>query len=97
LTEELVFRGAILYILISKIGSSRTILLSAILFGVYHWFSFGVIGNLMAMLFVFIGTGLMGYAWALAFSKTNSIFLPFGLHLRMELHFKFYFLKKTVG
>jgi hypothetical protein len=35
----------------------------------------------MAMILVFIGTGLMGYAWALAFSKTKSIMLPFGLHL----------------
>ena len=35
----------------------------------------------MAMILVFIGTGLMGYAWAWAFSKTKSIMVPFGLHL----------------
>jgi hypothetical protein len=33
----------------------------------------------MGMILVFIGIGLMGYAWA--FSKTKSIMLPFGLHL----------------
>lgn len=33
------------------------------------------------MIFVFIATGLMGYALAWAFSKTKSIILPFGLHL----------------
>lgn len=81
LTEELIFRGAILYILIQKIGSPKSILISAIAFGIYHWFSYGILGNVMAMILVFIGTGLMGYAWALAFSKTKSIMVPFGLHL----------------
>ena len=81
LTEELIFRGAILYILIQKIGSNKGILISAIAFGIYHWFSFGVLGNIMAMILVFIGTGLMGYAWAWAFAKTKSIMLPFGFHL----------------
>lgn len=81
LTEELIFRGALLYILIQKLGSSKAILISAIAFGIYHWFSYGVLGNVMAMIFVFIGTGLMGYTWAWAFSKTKSIMLPFGLHL----------------
>jgi hypothetical protein len=81
LTEELIFRSALLYILIQKIGSNKSILISAIAFGIYHWFSYGVLGNVMAMILVFIGTGLMGYAWALAFSKTKSIMLPFGLHL----------------
>ena len=81
LTEELIFRGALLYILIQKIGSKKSIFISAIAFGIYHWFSYGVLGNLMAIILVFIGTGLMGYAWAWAFSKTKSIMLPFGLHL----------------
>ena len=80
-TEELIFRGAILYILIQKIGDKKAILISAIAFGIYHWFSFGVLGNAIAMLLVFIGTGLMGYAWAWAFGKTRSIMLPFGFHL----------------
>ena len=81
LTEELIFRGALLYILIQKIGTPKSILISAIAFGIYHWFSYGILGNVMAMILVFIGTGLMGFAWAWAFSKTKSIMLPFGLHL----------------
>ena len=81
LTEELIFRGALLYILIQKLGSRKSILISAIAFGIYHWFSFGVLGNIIAMILVFIGTGLMGYAWAWAYSKTKSIMLPLGLHL----------------
>ena len=81
LTEELIFRGALLYILIQKLGSKKGVLISAIAFGVFHWFSYRVVGNLMSMIFVFIATGLMGYALAWAFSKTKSIILPFGLHL----------------
>lgn len=97
LTEELLFRGAILLILIHRIGATKSILISAAAFGVYHWFSFGVIGNPMAMLFVFIGTGLMGYAWAWAFSKSKSIILPFGLHLGWNFCYNTIFSKGPLG
>jgi uncharacterized protein len=97
LTEELIFRGALLYILIKKIGSSKSILISAIAFGIYHWFSYGVLGNVMAMILVFIGTGLMGYAWAWAFYKTKSIMLPFGLHLGWNFIYNTIFSKGPLG
>jgi membrane protease YdiL (CAAX protease family) len=97
LTEELIFRGALLYILIEKIGSRKSILISAIAFGIYHWFSYGVLGNLMAMILVFIGTGLMGYAWAWAFSKTKSMMLPFGLHLGWNFIYNTVFSKGPLG
>lgn len=97
LTEELIFRGAILYLLIKKIGSNISILISAIAFGVYHWFSYGVLGHVLAMILVFIGTGLMGYAWAWAFSKTNSIMLPFGLHLGWNFVYGTLFSKGPLG
>lgn len=97
LTEELIFRGALLYILIQKIGSSKSILFSAISFGIYHWFSYGVLGNVMAMILVFIGTGLMGCAWAWAFSKTKSIMLPFGLHLGWNFIYNTIFSKGPLG
>lgn len=96
-TEELIFRGALLYILIQKIGSRKSILISAIAFGIYHWFSFEVLGNPIAMVLVFIGTGLMGYAWAWAFSKTNSIMLSFGLHLGWNFIFNTVFSKGPLG
>ena len=96
-TEELIFRGALLYILMQKIGSRKGIALSAIAFGIYHWFSFGIIGNPMAMMLVFIETGLMGWAWAWAFSKTKSIMLPFGLHLGWNLVFNSIFSKGPLG
>jgi membrane protease YdiL (CAAX protease family) len=49
------------------------------------------------MFFVFTGTGLMGYAWALAFSKTNSIFMPLGLHLGWNFTFNTIFSKGPLG
>ena len=97
LTEELIFRGALLYILIQKIGSRKSVLISAIAFGIYHWFSFGVVGNIIAMILVFIGTGLMGYAWAWAFSKTKSIILPLGLHLGWNFVHNTIFSKGPLG
>ncbi|WP_232424833.1 CPBP family intramembrane glutamic endopeptidase [Algoriphagus resistens] len=93
LTEELLFRGALLFILIERIGPRKGIMISAVAFGIYHWFSFGIFGNIFPMFFVFIGTGLMGYAWALAFSKTKSIFLPMGLHLGWNFTFNTIFSK----
>lgn len=97
LTEELIFRGALLYIFIQKMGSRKSILISAIAFGIYHWFSYGVLGNLLAMILVFIGTGLMGYTWAWAFSKTKSIMLPFGLHLGWNFFYNTIFSKGPLG
>lgn len=97
LTEELIFRGAILFILLKKVGIRRGVLISAITFGIYHWFSQGVIGNIPAMIFIFIGTGLMGYVWALAFAKTESIMLGLGLHLGWNIVNNTLFSKGPLG
>jgi uncharacterized protein len=97
LTEELIFRGALLYILIQQIGAKKGAIISAATFGIYHWFSFEILGNLFPMLIVFLGTGLMGYAWALAFVKTKSIFLPLGMHLGWNLTFNSIFSNGPLG
>ena len=93
LFEELIFRGALLYIAIKRLGSKKGILLSAICFGIYHWFSFEVLGNIVPMVVVFIITGLMGLAWAYAFSRTNSMALPIGFHLGWNFVFNAVFSK----
>lgn len=80
LYEELIFRGAILYIAIEKIGEKKACILSAICFGIYHWFSMNAFGNWVMMGYLFIGTGIMGYIFALAYAKTNSLYLSIGLH-----------------
>ena len=79
LYEELIFRGILLFILLKYLGK-KAIWISAIAFGIYHWFTQGVLGNPVAMIFVFILTGSMGYVLAVAFQKTRSIVLPFALH-----------------
>lgn len=78
--EELIFRGALMYILIRRTGPVPALLLSSIAFGIYHWFSFGVIGNPGLMILVFLVTGTIGYAYAMAFRKTGSMLLPSVLH-----------------
>jgi membrane protease YdiL (CAAX protease family) len=86
LTEDLVFRGAILYILISKIGSKKAILISASIFGIYHLFSYGMTGGaIISIIYVTLVTGFTGYVWAYSFDKTKSIALGLGFHLGSNL------------
>jgi membrane protease YdiL (CAAX protease family) len=80
LYEELIFRGALLYILIKKFGINTACLTSAICFGVYHWFTSGVLGNTLQMAMIFIMTGIWGAMFAMAFARTKSLYLPIGLH-----------------
>lgn len=97
LTEELVFRGALLYLVMQWLGEKKAILISALAFGVYHWFSTGVFGNLVPMVFILIGTGFIGYAWAYAFARTGSMLLPFGFHLGWNFTFNTIFSQGPLG
>ena len=82
LYEELLFRGAILYILLSRLKTTYALLLSSAAFGIYHWFTYGLLGgNIIPLVYVFVITGFMGYAWGYSFVKTNSIALALGMHL----------------
>lgn len=80
LYEELLFRGYLLYQAIRWLGATRAVLLDAAAFGVYHWFSYGVIGDPVTMAFVFVLTGMYGLMWAQAFAATGSVAAPIGLH-----------------
>lgn len=98
LFEELLFRGVALYLLLKFIKKKQlSLILAGAAFGVYHWFTFGVLGNQIAMVFVFLTTGLMGYAFALAYEKTNSIVLPIALHLGWNLINNTVFSKGPLG
>lgn len=78
--EELIFRGAALFILSRKINRNKAILISAICFGIYHWFSYQILGQPFKMLTVFLSTGTFGYLLALAFINSKTLLLPFALH-----------------
>lgn len=81
LLEELIFRGAILYVLIKRIGINWACIISAIAFGIYHWFSYQMFGRgMIPMMYVFLLTGAGGWMFAYAFARTRSIYAPFGLH-----------------
>lgn len=83
--EELIFRGALLYLLIKRTGEKTGCMVSALAFGVYHWFSLEVLGNPAQMTYVFVSTGIWGLMFAFAFSRTDSMYLPTGLHLGWNL------------
>lgn len=98
LTEDLVFRGAILYILIRKIGAKKAILISAFCFGIYHVFSYGMSGDrIVPILYVILMTGFTGYVWAYTFYKTKSIMLALGFHLGHNLVIVFFFPSQPYG
>ncbi|MDC8002506.1 CPBP family intramembrane metalloprotease [Aureisphaera galaxeae] len=86
LTEDLVFRGALLYVLIKRLGHRWAIFLSALCFGVYHVFSYGITTERWVLIgYVILITGVTGYVWAYAFYKTKSIYIGLGLHLGYNL------------
>ncbi|UKB84567.1 CPBP family intramembrane metalloprotease [Chryseobacterium sp. MEBOG06] len=85
LFEELLFRGALLYIIINKWGNHKACILSAVCFGIYHWFSYNAFGNPFQMGIIFVMTGIFGWMLAYAFAKTQSLYLPIGLHIGWNL------------
>ncbi len=98
LTEDLVFRGAILYILINRLGAKWGILISALCFGVYHVFSYGINGDrVIPILYVILVTGFTGYVWAYTFHKTQSIIMALGFHLGINLVSCFFFESQPYG
>jgi uncharacterized protein len=80
LFEEFIFRGALLYILIQRLGLRAGCFISALGFGIYHWFSYNVIGDIFQMTVILIMTGIAGLMFAFAFGLTKSLYLPIGLH-----------------
>lgn len=80
LFEEFLFRGALLYIAIKKLGNTKACLLSSICFGIYHWFTMGSFGNPFQMAIIFLMTAIAGLAFAYSFAKTRSMYLSVGLH-----------------
>lgn len=85
LYEELLFRGYLLYQLIRWLGRRRAVVLGGAAFGIYHWFSYGVLGQPVPMIWVFFLTGGFGLMLAAAFAKTRSLAAPVGLHLGWNL------------
>src|SRR6185436_4454317 len=75
LSEELVFRGYPLQILMKGLGPWGATILISCLFGLIHG------NNPGATVFSILGTILAGMTLAIAYLKTRSVWLPFGIHL----------------
>jgi uncharacterized protein len=97
LFEELIFRGALLFLLMQWLGSLRAIILSSVGFGVYHWFSFEILGDVQSMIIVFIVTGLMGLLLAYGYTKTLSLYVPIAIHLGWNFTQGFVFSEGSIG
>ncbi len=97
LTEELLCRGALLYILIKKIGPSKAILVSSILFAALHWLNAGVWGDLTQMIIVFTFTFLMGLLLAFSYARTFSLLIPFAIHFGWNLTQNYIFPGSATG
>lgn len=78
--EELIFRGLLFYLLIEKIGFKKAIWISSVAFGIYHWFSYGLMGQPVKMLITLISTGSVGYVLGAAFHYSKNLYLPIALH-----------------
>lgn len=97
LFEELIFRGVLFYILIKKLGPARAIIISSIAFGIYHWYSHEVIGDIRQMTITFITTGLMGMVYAYGYAKTFSLYVPIAIHLGWNLVRSVVFSSAVIG
>jgi len=95
--EELIFRGALLYILIKKLGAVRAIIISAIAFGVYHWFSQELFGDARQMVIMFLVTGTMGLLLAYGYAKTFSLYIPCAVHLGWNITRSVLFSERVIG
>jgi membrane protease YdiL (CAAX protease family) len=95
--EELIFRGALFYILIKKLGGTKAILISSIAFGIYHWFTFEVLNNPVQMFWIFVITFSAGFIYALGFYKTNSLYAPIGMHFGWNIVQSFVFSAGNIG
>ena len=97
LTEELICRGALLYILIKKAGQAKGVMISSVLFAVLHWLNAGVWGNLTQMIIVFSFTFAMGLLLAYSYARTFSLMIPLAIHFGWNLSQNYIFPETPFG
>jgi len=97
LTEELLCRGALLYLLIKKIGQTKAVIISSMIFAVLHWINAGVWGNLTQMIIIFTFTFAMGLLLAYSYARTFSLLIPFAIHYGWNLTQNYIFPDTATG
>jgi len=97
LTEELLCRGALLYMLIKKLGVLKAVISSSIFFALLHWFNAGVWGNFMHMSIIFTFTFFMGLVLAYAYAQSGSLLLPLAIHFGWNFVQNYIFPDSAIG
>lgn len=97
LTEELICRGVLLYILIKKVGDKWAVIISSVAFGLLHWLNNGIFGNIIQMSIIFVFTFGMGLLLAYSYAKTHSILIPTAIHFGWNLTQNFIFPDRLEG
>ena len=97
LTEELICRGALLYILIKKIGQTKAVIITSIFFALLHWMNAGVWGNFTQMIIIFAFTFSMGLLLAYSYARTFSLIIPFAIHYGWNLTQNYIFPESVTG
>ncbi|MBC7934590.1 MAG: CPBP family intramembrane metalloprotease [Rhizobacter sp.] len=97
LYEELIFRGVLLYILVKRLGINTGIIISAVGFGIYHWFTYEILGDIKMMLFIFFITGIAGLLYAYGYAKSNTLWIPIAIHLGWNFTRNFIFSDGNIG
>ncbi|WND02429.1 CPBP family intramembrane metalloprotease [Temperatibacter marinus] len=95
--EEFLFRGVLLLLSLHYLSPRNACLLNGFAFGIYHWFSYGIIGNIQAMIYILILTGSMGYLLAHAFHRSKGIIAPIGIHMGVNISTITLFSKGPIG
>jgi len=78
--EELMFRGYILKKLTESIGIVKALMVTGLLFGVYHWLAWGILGNWQLMILSLITTGIGHLIFATALLRSGSLYLSISIH-----------------
>lgn len=80
LTEELIFRGALFYLVYKKWGSKPAIIISSVAFAAIHLLTVSAWNNPIQISMLLAFTFLMGLLLAFAFIQSGSILIPFAIH-----------------
>ncbi|MEY3688050.1 MAG: hypothetical protein RIR84_891 [Bacteroidota bacterium] len=97
LFEELIFRGVLFFLLIKWLGKGYALLISSASFGIYHWFSFEILGNIPAMVQVFLTTSIVGCLYAWGYIKSGSLYATIAMHLGWNVTQGFAFSSGSIG
>jgi len=94
-TEELLFRGALFYLLWKRLGAKSAIWISSVLFALMHVLQPQVWSQPATALLLFVYTLGMGLLLSYSFVKTQTIWVPLAIHLGWNLVQNYFFSDQT--